>query len=199
MKGGLLHGMAPNAQRAFFVTVAFSAVAAAIYVFGVHPAGDALAKETGRRDERDASQRRMNADLRGAGAVRQSLDELDALMAPYMGALLEPLLESYAMRAKSLLDPLALGAGLTDLDYTDEPFRALPVGLPFARQLYTRAAVRVSARGSYQAAVSFLLRLERDMPFVSLQSLEISARQEPDAQSVSMVLEWPAKGKVTRQ
>ena len=194
MKGGLLHGMAPNAQRAFFVTVAFSAVAAAIYVFGVHPAGDALAKETGRRDELDASQRRMNADLRGAGAVRQSLDELDALMAPYMGALLEPLLESYAMRAKSLLDPLAFGAGLSRLDYAELPTRALPVPRPQPAQLHARRPIRITAQGSYMGAISFLLRVEKEHPLIALQSFALSTTADPERQQIEMVFEWPAKG-----
>ena len=113
--------------------------------------------------------------------------------------MLVPLLESYAMRAKSLLDPLALGAGLDDVTYSDEPFRALPLPTPKPRQLHTRVAVKLTATGSYQQAVSFILRLEKEMPLVSLQQLDITARSTPETQSVSMVLEWPAKGGLTRK
>jgi len=199
MKSGLLHNMAPNAQRAFLVTLVFSAIAVAIYMFGVQPASDSLDKETRRKSELENDQNRMNADLRGAETVKKTLDDMRAQIAPYESAFLEPLLESYAMRAKSILDPLAMGAGLSDMGYTDEPFRALPLTKPMARQLYTRAAVRMTAKGSYQEAVSFLLRLEKDLPLVSLQSIEITARQKPSEQSIDMVLEWPAKGKVTRK
>jgi len=199
MKGGFLHDMAPNAQRSFFVTLAFSAVAVAIYMFGVQPAADSLARETRRKGELEASQNSINADLRGAETVKKTLDELRGQIAPYEAALLEPLLESYAMRAKSILDPLAMGAGLSDISYSDEPFRALPLTKPMARQLYTRAAVRMTAKGSYQEAVSFLLRLEKDLPLVSLQAMEITAQQKPSEQSINMILEWPAKGKVTRK
>jgi hypothetical protein len=103
------------------------------------------------------------------------------------------------MRAKSLLDPLAIGAGLNDITYSDEPFRALPLPKPMPRQLHTRAAVKLDATGSYQQAVSFLLRLEKEMPFVSLQKLDITAQQNPKTQSISIILEWPAKGGLTRK
>ena len=46
---------------------------------------------------------------------------------------------------------------------------------------------------------TFLLRLERDLPLVSLQRLDITASQSPERQAVSMVLEWPAKGGTTRK
>lgn len=199
MKSGFLHNMAPNAQRSFFVTLAFSAAAVAIYMFGVQPASDTLGKESQRKSELETSQNRINADLRGAESMKKSLEELKAQIAPYENALLDPLLESYAMRAKSILDPLAMGAGLSDLNYTDEPFRALPVTKPMARQLFTRAAVRITAKGSYQEAVSFLLRLEKDLPLVSLQSMSITSTKTPSEQYINMVLEWPAKGKVTRK
>ena len=67
------------------------------------------------------------------------------------------------------------------------------------RQLHTRAVVKVSAQGSYQEAVSFLLRLEREFPLVSLQRFDVSAQPTPERQSVTFVLEWPAKGGLTRK
>jgi hypothetical protein len=113
--------------------------------------------------------------------------------------MLTPLLESYAMRAKSILDPFALGAGLVDVDYADEAFRALPLTKPMPRQLHTRAAVKMTATGSYQEAISFLLRLEKELPLTSVQSFAITAQQDPEAQLISMVIEWPAKGGLTRK
>ena len=82
---------------------------------------------------------------------------------------------------------------------SDEPFRALPLPNPMPRQLHTRVAVKLTATGSYQQAVSFLLRLEKEMPLVSLQKLDITARSTPESQSITMVLEWPAKGGLTRK
>ena len=55
-------------------------------------------------------------------------------MAPYNEALLTPLLESWAMRAKSKLDVFAAEAGLLNVDYSELPVRALPVPKPLPKQ-----------------------------------------------------------------
>ena len=199
MKGGVLQGMAPNARRAFFTTVVLGLMASAIYVLAVEPATAALARERTRLSELRDRQRHMEADLGSVGTVKKTLADLEAEMKPFREARLTPLLGSYAMRAKSLLDPLTAGAGLIDVEYSNEPSRALPLPLPMPRQLHTRVAVRLSAHGSYQAIVSFLLMLERDFPLVSLQSLQILAQQNPAKQTATMILEWPAKGGLSRQ
>lgn len=199
MKNGLLHGMAPNSKRAFLTTVVLGVAAGAIYLFAVEPATASLARERARLAELKDAQGRMMADLNSASTVKKTLDELEAEMKPFAEAEITPLLESYAMRAKSLLDPLATGAGLVDVEYTEEPSRRLPVPMPMPRQLHTRVAVRLAANGSYQAIVSFLLMLEKNFPLVSLQSLQILSQHSPAKQSVSMILEWPAKGGLTRK
>lgn len=103
------------------------------------------------------------------------------------------------MRAKSLLEPLLLGAGLTDLEYIEDTFRKLPLPKPMPRQLHTRAAIRITAKGSYQRAISFLLRLEKEFPLVSLRTLDIRAQQSNHKQDITYVLEWPAVGDLTRK
>ena len=199
MNGGFLQGMAPNARRAFFTTIVLGLVASAIYFLAVEPASTALARERTRLSELQDRQRRMSADLASVGTVKKTLEDLEAEMRPFATAMLTPLLGSNAMRAKLLLDPLATGAGLIDAEYSNEPSRALPVPLPMPKQLHTRVAVRITARGSYQAIVSFLLMVEKQFPLVSLQSLQILSQQAPEKQSATMILEWPAKGGVTRK
>lgn len=199
MTGGTFQNMAPNAKRSFFVTVTLAAIATVIYLFCVQPCSDELATARRNLAELQDKQYRTDIDLKRSGTVTKDLNELEAGLKPFHDAMLVPLLESYAMRAKSLLDPLALGAGLDDVTYSDEPFRALPLPTPMPRQLHTRVAVKLTATGSYQQAVSFLLRLGKEMPLVSLQQLDITARSTPETQSVSMVLEWPAKGGLTRK
>ena len=193
MNGGFFQNMAPNAKRSFVVTVTFAAIATVIYLFCVQPSTDELEASKKNLEELQDKQNRTNLDLKRSGTVAKDLEEVEAALKPYREAMLIPLLESYSMRAKSILDPLALGAGLKNVTYSDEPFRALP------RQLYTRAAIRLTATGSYQQAVSFLLRVEKEFPLVSLRQLELTAQQEPMAQAVSIVLEWPAKGGLTRK
>lgn len=198
MKGGL-QSMAPNAKRAFLTTVVLGVVATAIYLLAVEPAIAALSRERTRLENLRDSQRRMTSDLNSAGTVQKTLEELETEMKPFAAAELTPLLGSYAMRAKSLLDPLISGAGLVEAEFSEEPTHKLPTPLPMPRQLHARAAVRITARGSYQAIVSFLLMLEKNLPLVSLQSLQILSQQHPAKQTVTMILEWPTKGALTRK
>ena len=182
------------------VTAIFAAVACALYLFCLKPCETQLAEARRTLGELQTRQAQINSDLKGAGTVKKDLADLEAALAPYRAAMLVPLLESYAMRAKTILEPLALGAGLEDVQYAEEPFRALPLPKPtMPRQLHTRAAIKVTARGSCQQAVSFLLRLEKEQPLVSLQQFEVATQSTPDAQAVSFVLEWPAKGGLTRK
>jgi Tfp pilus assembly protein PilO len=199
MNDGLFQNMAPNAKRSLVVTFALAAIATVLYMFCVQPCVDRLSAMKRTLAELEDRQYRTNLDLKRSDTVMKDLAELESALKPYGDAMLVPLLESYAMRAKSIVDPLALGAGLEDVTYSDEPFRALPLPTPMPRQLHTRAAVKLTATGSYQQAVSFLLRIEREMPLVSLQQFDITAQQNPRSQSISIVLEWPAKGGLTRK
>ena len=195
MNGSFFDNMAPNARRSFIVTVVLAAIATVIYLFCVQPCDSQLAQARRNLADLQERQSRMNGDT-----VKKDLDDLESALKPFRDAMLVPLLESYSMRAKSILDPLAIGAGLEDVQYSDEPFRALPLPKPIMpRQLHTRAVVKVSAQGSYQEAVSFLLRLEKEFPLVSLQRFDVSAQSTPERQSVTFVLEWPAKGGLTRK
>ena len=198
MNGGL-QSMAPNAKRAFMTTVILGVVAVAIYLLAVEPAIAGLSRERTRLQELKDSQHRMTLDLNSAGTVQKTLEELETELKPFAAAELTPLLGSYAMRAKSLLDPLISGAGLTDVEFSEEPIRKLPLPVPMPRQLHARAAVRITAKGSYQAIASFLLMLEKNLPLVSLQSLQIQSQQQPAKQSATMILEWPTKGALTRK
>lgn len=199
MNNGTFQNMAPNAKRSFVVTIIFAAAATVIYLFCVQPSTDELETSKRKLAELQDKQYRTDLDLKRSANVAKDLEELEASLKPFRDAMLVPLLESYSMRAKTILDPIALGAGLTDVTYSDEPFRALPLPTPMPRQLHTRAAVRIAATGSYQQAVSFLLRLEKELPLVSLRQLEITTQQNPRSQALSIVLEWPAKGGLTRK
>ena len=154
MNGELFQNMAPNAKRSFVVTVALSAIATVLYLFCVQPCADELTAAKRRLAELQDRQYRTDVDLKRSSTVAKDLEDLENALKPFRDAMLVPLLESYAMRAKSIIDPLAIGAGLEDVTYSDEPFRALPLPTPMPRQLHTRAAVKLTATGSYQQAVS---------------------------------------------
>jgi Tfp pilus assembly protein PilO len=122
------------------------------------------------------------------------LSDIETARRPFMDALLTPLLESWAMRAKSKLDPLAADVGVKVTDYAELPVRALPLPKPVPKQLYARRPIRVMVQGSYAEIASFVLRVEKMLPYVSLQALNIKAQRTPEVQSAELVFEWPAKG-----
>ena len=192
-----LQNMAPNAKRSLLLTVVFGVVAAAIYLFAIEPTEARLSKATSNRDDAEQRHRIMMTNLKGAAKTEERLQNCESNLAPFRAAMLTPSLESYAMGAKIVLDPLALGAGLTEIEYEDLPPIALPVPKRLPGQLHARLPVRLSAAGSYQAAISFLLRLEREFPLISLEALDISTSNDNNRQHVEIILEWPVLGAVT--
>ena len=198
MSSSIFQDMAPSAKRAFAVTLVLGAAAAGLYLFAVQPAEDALAKARRDHEERESRLQIVNANLREAPANKERLVTLDAGLRPFRDAMLEPLLGSYAMRAKSILEPLAFDAGLSNLDYAEVAARALPAPRPVPAQLHVRRPIKVTAQGSYMRAISFLLRVERENPLVALQSLSISAASNPERQQIEMILEWPSKGGLSK-
>ena len=194
MSSSFFQNMAPNARRSFVVTVLLGGAAALMYLFAVQPTEMALANARREFDEQSSRLQMVDANLRGASANKERLAALDAALKPFLDEMLEPHLGSCAMRAKSILDTLAVGAGLSNMDYSDMPPRALPLPQPLPVQLHRRQPVRFTAHGSYMGAISFLMRVEKEHPLVALQSMSISSTTEPERQQIEMVFEWPAKG-----
>ena len=183
-----------SAKNPFFLSALILAGAAVIYLFAVQPAQMSIAKAKRELSGLVEQRRIMERDLKDSARVKGMLAEIDAVQKPYLDALLTPLLESWAMRAKSLLDPIAADVGLTIVDYAEQPVRALPLPKQTPIQLFARRPIRVVCRGSYAEIASFLLRVEKLLPYVSLQALQIKAQKDPEAQAAEIVLEWPAKG-----
>lgn len=182
-------------RKSLLVTVAFGGVAAALYLLCVVPCADSLARMRREHDDLQFQLHGVLRDLRGSKDVDSRLKALGDGFGLYDAALLKPLLGSWAMRAKSLLDPLAEGVGLKGVDYAELPTRALPVTKPTAERLYARRPIRMTCSGGYAAIVSFLLRVERDFPLVSLQALRIASQREATGdQQAELILEWPVEG-----
>ncbi len=195
-----VQNMAPNARRALLLAAVFGGLAAALYLGAVKPTQTRLAKARKTAAKVTLKHKKMKSELAGVAAIEERIAKARAELAPFEEALLRPLLESKAMRAKSILDPMAFGAGLHDLEYEALPLRALPLPKrPMPKQLHARSPIRIVAQGSYQAAVSFLSRVEKELPLVALQSLTVTVQKDPNEQKIEMVLEWPAKGAATRK
>ena len=175
----------------------FAAATAAVYMALVQPSLTRLGRE--RQDLQNLRNKveAMSIDLRSKDSIRERIKRADEELARYDKVQLEPLLESYAMRAKSIVGELAEKAGLVDAEFQDRPALALPVlpGSPRPTALHSRLPVVVSCFGDYAAIVSFVMRVERDLPYVALESLKITpSGSNPDLQRAEIVLEWPTKG-----
>ena len=193
-----LQNMAPNAKRSLLMTLVFGAIAAALYFCVLEPTEISLAKTRKTLLERTNRHRAMTADLSRADSVTKSLAADAARLADYESHMIEPLLESTAMRAKALVDPLAAGCGLVGMEYEAETPIALPILGAAAREQYVRCPIKVSCRGSYQAAVSFVRCVEKRFPLVALEAFAVTAGNDPDLQLVSVILEWPMKKGVSK-
>ena len=189
-----LDSSSSSTKRAAFFALAVAGAAVVLYLFAVQPCQDTLAKEHREQESLENQLRVTMRDLKDSPRVKNMLAEIEAARKPFMDALLTPLLGSWAMRAKSMLDPLAADVGLKVTDYAELPVRALPLPKPTPRQLYARRPIRVTAQGSYAEIASFILRVEKMLPYVSLQALNIKVQRTPEAQLAEIVFEWPAKG-----
>ena len=109
-----LQNMAPNAKRSLLITVVFGAAAVCIYLFAVVPSEGDLVRAKTELGEVQTRHEMMMRNLSGADKVKERLERINAGMDEFRAAVLAPSLESYAMGAKKLLDPLAAGAGLSE-------------------------------------------------------------------------------------
>ncbi len=188
---------AAQMKRAMFQAVAIGVVAVVLYMFCVEPSQTALQKAKTDLVGLQDKQAQMVRDLKGAGQVKERLEAIKSQRQDYLNGLLHPMLESYAMRAKSLLDPLAEDVGLSVSDYAELPVRRLPLPKPQSPQLYARKPIRLTCTGSYATIVSFIMRVEQKLPLVSLEAFSLKTQKDPDNQAATIVLEWPIKGENT--
>ena len=188
-----LQNMAPNARRSLLITLGFGAIAAELYFLAIESTEATLSRTRQLLQDRTLKHRTLMANLSRADAVTKSLAEDSARLAAYEQEMIKPLLESTAMRAKSLIDPLASGCGLVGMEYGQETPIALPILGPASREQYVRCPIKMTCRGTYQAAISFIRCMERRFPLVALEALTIAAGSDPDLQLVSIILEWPMR------
>jgi Tfp pilus assembly protein PilO len=187
-----LQNMAPNAKRSMLLTLVFGGIAAVLYFVAVESTETSLLKA--RQDLEGLSQkhRLMMTNINRADQVKKQLEDHELRLDEYRKALIRPLLNSTAMRAKSFVDALAAGCGLAGMEYealAPMPLPSNPRAMPLKK--YSRCPIRIKCVGSYQSAVSFVRCVERQFPLVALESMSVTTRQENDVQQVEIVLEWP--------
>ncbi len=188
----------PANQKGLLLALVFGALAVLIYMFAVVPAQDDLTATRKRQAEEDSKQTRIANNLKNANVEKMKLKTAEQRLEIYKSTMLEKRLGSFATHAREILDPIALGAGLSSISYPETSFRRLPMPDPkkpnSPEQLHVREAVKMTAKGSYQAAVSFLIQVEEQLPHVSLLSFRFSVNQSnPKQQDIAMTFEWPAE------
>ena len=194
-----LQNMAPNAKRAMLLTLAFGGIAAAIYFFALEPTEEKLYKVRTSLAAQTQRHQSMMASIGRSDQVKKRLGDAEARIADYDKALIKPLLESTAMRAKSFVDALAVGCELSGMEYEALDPLDLPILKAVPQKKYTRCPIRIKCVGSYQSAVSFVRCVEKQFPLVALESMSVTSRSEASAQQLEIVLEWPmVKEEVTK-
>lgn len=178
------------------ISAAAMIAALTLIYFGILPARDRLdaaRKEIGQAKSRLVS---MQAAIGGTDRQRQKTDSVRAAHQKLLSAgLLTPLLGSYAMRGKQLLDPIAREAGFIIDGVKELPSQPIRLPAPQPEQLYARQPVEFTGRGAYTQIVAFVKLTETSLPLATLSSIKILGQpQTPEKHKALIAFEWPAVG-----
>jgi len=181
------------------IALALLVLSVVLYVGGLKPMSSALLKTRSELTDEEIRLSSVELTNNQREDVKARAAALEKDNERRRATLLSPLLNSYAMRVKSLVDAMAAESGLVNVEYEEGALIALPVPkerLPNNRT--ARRSVRIKALADYAAAVSFIMRIEKELPLLTVQSVTIQPSKGPDRQEVAVVLEWPVKGEVIR-
>lgn len=188
--------MAPQLQYAVLITLGGVVGSALLVVFAILPTQKKM--EGVRTEIRSLNETlgTMKKDISGMSEQRKKtaarLAECKAVIAS--GAI-EPLLGSFAMRGKSLLDPIAQKTGFTINNVRELPSIPLQVPSPPPVQLFERQPIEFSGQGSYTQITAFVSLAEASLPMTTLSGIVIlSQPQSPENHKAIITFEWPAKG-----
>ena len=191
-----LNKLAPPIRMALGMTGAALLASLAVIVFGIWPARQqlkTLAAELARLGDTHAS---MKTDIAGTQKQQAATEAAEAALKAFLDqGVIEPLLGSFSMRGKSLLDPLAEKTGFTISDVKEERLIPLQVPVPPPQQLYARQLVEFTGHGAYTQIVAFVQAAEQKFPLAILSGLKIESQtQTPESHKATLTFEWPVKG-----
>lgn len=179
----------------------FIALAAVVYMMLLKPASERLQRNRASLLDLRREVSKRTVEIQSQPTLEARLGAVEEEIGSFAPLCLEPLLESYAMQAKAIVGGFAEQAGLVDVEFAERPVRMLPVlkGRPVPSTLHARRPILITCSGDYAAIVSFILRVERDLPHVALGALGIRRGEGQEAlQRAEIVLEWPSKGEVRK-
>lgn len=192
----IIHKIAPSMQRSILITLGGLTIAGAMVFFLVLPARARLQTLAAELNTLRDTLATVRADIAGTEQQRLKTAEVrskhDALV---RSGVLQPLLNSFAMRGKSLLDPLAQQTGFAIANVKEDRFLRLQVPKQEPLHLYGRQMIEFSGQGAYTSIVNFIALAEERFPLCTLAGLKIiSQNQTPETHKAFITFEWPAKG-----
>jgi len=188
--------IAPSMKRAVAVTAVAIAAGCALFFLAVLPTRSrirVIQAEIGSLNEAIA---KMRSDIMTTEQQKTktaaAAEKRDALIA---AGVIDPLLGSFAMRGKALLDPLAQETGFAIESVRELPLIPLQVPRPAPEQLYARQPVEFTGHGSYDQITAFIAQTETSQPLATLSGLLIlSQTQTPETHTALITFEWPIRG-----
>ena len=191
-----LKKLAPPLRQAILVTCGSLLAAAALLVFGVLPARARLSAAQAELAQLSATLAGMKADISGTAQQQAKTAAGAAKHEAFLATgVIEPLLGSFAMRGKSLVDPIAQQTGFTINSVKELPFIPLQVPSPAPVQLYGRQPIEFTGLGSYTQITAFVTGTEAALPLATLSSITILGQpQTPESHKAIISFEWPVKG-----
>ena len=191
-----LSKLSPPIRMALGVTGAALLAGVAFLVFGILPARQRIKALTAEIAQLGDTHATMKADIAGTRKQQAATEAAEAaLQAVLDQGVLEPLLGSFSMRGKSLLDPLAEKTGFTISDVKEERLIPLQVPVPPPQQLYARQLVEFTGHGAYTQIVAFVQAAEQTFPLAIVSGLKIESQiQTPERHKATLTFEWPVKG-----
>ncbi len=191
-----LKNLNPHWRHAILITGGCLLIVLALIFLAILPARKRLLAVRAENDGLKTTVANMKQDI--AGTEKQQAKaaavgaERDALIA---AGVIEPLLGSFAMRGKSLLDPIAKQTGFTINGVKEDRFIPLQVPKPPPEQLYGRQLVEFTGQGSYTQIAAFVSCAEEALPLATLASITVLGQpQTPESHKAIITFEWPVKG-----
>jgi Tfp pilus assembly protein PilO len=191
-----LRELPPATQRALAVVVGAVVICVLIIFLAVLPQREQIMTAVQETEALNQTLSRMRAEIGTSETLKKqyalSKGELDKLLTE---GVIEPLLGSFAMRGKALLDPIAQETGFTLENVKELPLIPLQLPKDPPTQTYGRQSVEFTGQGSYPQIAAFIAKAEASQPLITLSSLIILAQQQsPETHRAIIVFEWPAKG-----
>lgn len=183
-------------QRAAAITLGALTLGALIIFLAILPQRKKLEAVAAEIASMNQTQSLMRTEIGTTETLKsqcaKAKSELDKILA---SGVIEPLLGSFAMQGKALLDPIAQETGFVIENVKELPMIPLQMPKDPAEQSYGRQPVEFTGQGTYPQISAFIAKAETAQTMLILSSLTVLAqRQTPETHRAVIVFEWPAKG-----